>query len=445
MREKRTAQEPGFRMEQGRFDRTVEHDRGSGKEGGVAFPDQAVHRFLEIGTGRNDKSTCFQLSLQLFLRFETAEIVPVIPGGVLNRPIKQESGFHLSGTEQAGNGRYSWDGVGPLHDQVDSAVIVLELPRHQTNPFSGFGKIVIPDFQIAEGCQKDQECVAGGEPVFLRQHGFVGFGKIMKDLSQREDFIFGPFFSGSHARKGEQFLIGTGPGKENGIQAGLLCEVAVFIISDDLGILCFRRDDAGDVRFDIPGTHGFGDRYAFVAFNDVVVSHIFEGCDRLVYAFGLHAFIEMIPFCGKLAAAFEDGQEAFGECLRAPGRNGTQHPGEGNRDDAQRHPGEGGQVRNFGFQDRQERILMRLQCRCIDSKPFTAGFSVMIHLNPPKKSLLVFRRDGTHFWNPAKLCCVRENLLNSFYSTRFRRRMQGRETNDLCVRCGNVRDLSYLG
>ena len=89
------AQEPGIRMRQRRFDGTVQHNRGGGKESGITFPDQAVNSFFKIRTGGHDKGAGLQLPAQFLFSFQTAKVVPVVPGRIFDRPVEQKCGFEL--------------------------------------------------------------------------------------------------------------------------------------------------------------------------------------------------------------------------------------------------------------------------------------------------------------------------------------------------------------
>ena len=235
------------------------------------------------------------------------------------------------------------------------------------------------------------------------------------DLTQREDLILGPFFPRFHAGKGNQFLIGTGTGEENGVEAGLFRKIAIFIIGNNVRILCPGRIDARNICFDIPCAHRFHDGDTFIAFNDIIVSHILEGSDRLVDALALHALIQVIPFCSKFTAALQNGEKVLRERFGTPFGYRTEDPGKGNRHNTQGKSGKGSEPGNPGLQNGEIRVFVRLKSLCINAQPVTTGFSVMIHSIPPMtmagrealREILCTVRDGADSPVPARTCGTR--------------------------------------
>ena len=80
-------------MLKGRFHSAVKHDRRGGKNDGIAISDQFVDLPGKISTGRNNTGGCLKTVAELFLRLQPAEIMPVVPGGILDRAIEKKRGF----------------------------------------------------------------------------------------------------------------------------------------------------------------------------------------------------------------------------------------------------------------------------------------------------------------------------------------------------------------
>ena len=131
-------------------------------------------------------------------------------------------------------------------------------------------EVVIFHILIAEGDEIDQEGIPAGLNRPAPGLGQVAFRKIMVQFTEGHDFVLGPFFPGADARQGDQFLIGAGSGKVQGIETGFLAEVAVFIVGDDLRVVAFRRVNTGDVRFNVPGIQVFHNRNTLIALDDIV-------------------------------------------------------------------------------------------------------------------------------------------------------------------------------
>ena len=201
----------------------------------------------------------------------------------------------------------------------------------------------------------------------------------MVQFAEGHDFVLGPFFPGADARQGDQFLIGAGSGKVQGIETGFLAEVAVFIVGDDLRVVAFRRVNTGDVRFNVPGIQVFHNRNTLIALDDIVVSHIFQHSDGLVHTGLLHAFAQVLPFGGKLAAAFQDGHKTIREGIAASLGHGTDDPVQRNRHNPQGQPAEGGKRRHPLLQYGKIGVGIGLDCRLVNAQAFTTGFTVMIH------------------------------------------------------------------
>ena len=87
----------------------------------------------------------------------------------------------------------------------------------------------------------------------------------------------------------------------------------------------------------------------------------------------------MLPLGGELAAALQDGQEAFGEGIAAALGNGTDDPIQRDRQDTQGKAAELGQVRHLVLQHGKIGIGIGLDGRLVYAKPFTAGTAVEIH------------------------------------------------------------------
>ena len=120
------------------------------------------------------------------------------------------------------------------------------------------------------------------------------------------------------------------------------------------------------------------DRGPLVSLDHIIGPKVFQDGDGLVDAFRLDAFAQAFPFAGEFAAAFEDRQEVFRKGITAAARDGTDHPVERDRHDAEGKPAERGKGGHPFLQDGQVRVAVGLDGLLVYTKAFTAGLAVMI-------------------------------------------------------------------
>ena len=345
----------------------VHHQGRGGEDDAVALFDHAVDFVVKLILRGGDAHGGLHLVAQRVFAVDAAQLVPVVPAGVLNGPVIDERRLHPGRAEQRAE-KAAAVRLGAIHDKAYGLGLhaALEVILQAANVGGDFGGGLALGFLIAEHVQVEQKRVRHGNGRVVAVFRLILVSEVQIGAAKIHAILARPFFARRVAGFFDQFIVFARLREDNRVESAVLFEI------DELEIgAVFPRalwQNARDLGLHEHGVEVFHDADALVALHQIVLVHVFEHGDRLAHAVGEHAFIQVDPLDGELAVRLEQRHEVGRERVGACARRRADHAVQRNLHDAQRNARERLFLRHQLVQHGKVWLFMRLQTGVIGAQ-----------------------------------------------------------------------------